>query len=146
MWPGRFETLAYGRGMLPNVRENPARLLLLFPYLVSLGIRLRELAGEYDLVNVHFLIPQGLAARIFGVRAVVSIHGSDVSLGRAGLGRLLLGFALSQARAVTANSRATARRVEGLVPKMNTDGADAGWVEARPPKAKRSSSSPLDIS
>jgi glycosyltransferase involved in cell wall biosynthesis len=115
-WPERLQTLAYGRGMLPNVLENPLLLVLALPYLVSLGMRTRRLARGHDVVNAHFLIPQGLAAGLFGVRAVVSLHGSDADLPLGRAGRCVLRLVLSHAAAVTANSQQTARRAGGIVP------------------------------
>lgn len=115
-WPACLQTLAYGQGMLPNVRQRPLRLLLLAPYVAALGMRLRVLSKRHDVVNAHFLIPQGVVARLFGVGAVVSLHGSDVNLRLGTIGRRLIRFALSGAPALTANSRATAARIEGVIP------------------------------
>jgi glycosyltransferase involved in cell wall biosynthesis len=115
-WPAYAESLAYGRGMLHNVRQHPVRLLLTAPYILALGMRMRALRASHDVVNAHFLIPQAIAARIFGVRTVVSLHGSDVNLSLAGMGRHLIRFGLSRATAVTANSAATAARIAGLLP------------------------------
>ena len=115
-WPACAESLAYGRGMLYNVRQNPLRLLLAVPYVLALGVRMRALQGSHDVVNAHFLIPQAITARIFGVRAVITLHGSDVNLALGGMGRRLIRFGLSRAAAVTANSAATAAKTAGLFP------------------------------
>ncbi len=115
-WPEWVQTLAYGGGMLPNVRQNPLRLALVVPYILALGMRMKKLRARYDIINAHFLIPQGITARLFGIRAVISLHGSDVNLNLGGMGGRLFGWILSRASAVTANSRATAQRIAGLVP------------------------------
>ncbi|MBN2225321.1 MAG: glycosyltransferase family 4 protein [Deltaproteobacteria bacterium] len=115
-WPQSVQTLAYGEGMLHNVRRHPLRLLLVAPYVLALGMRMRSLRTKHDVINAHFLIPQGITARVFGVRAVVSLHGSDVNLDLGPMGRRLMRFGLFRAPAVTANSRATAARTVGLVP------------------------------
>ena len=115
-WPGRLQTLAYGEGMAINVRKNPMRFFLLLPYIISQGIAMRRLAKGKDLVNVHWLLPQGLVAGLFRVRSVVTVHGSDVNLGLGIPGRILLRFSLKSALAVTANSRATRRTIEEKVP------------------------------
>jgi glycosyltransferase involved in cell wall biosynthesis len=114
-WPWSLQTLAYGGGMLHNVRENPLRILLAAPYALVLGMRMRALSRRHDVVNAHFLIPQGITARLFAVRAVVSLHGSDVNLNMGAMGRRIIRFGLSRAPAVTANSAATAARTAGLV-------------------------------
>ncbi len=114
-WPESLQTLAYGGGMLHNVRANPLRMLLAAPYMLALGMRMRALLRRHDIVNAHFLIPQGVTARLFRVRAVVSLHGSDVNLSLGSLGRRIIRFGLSGAPAVTANSAATAARAAGFV-------------------------------
>jgi glycosyltransferase involved in cell wall biosynthesis len=114
-WPESFETLAYGEGMLHNVRRNRLRLFLTVPYVLALGMRMKALRAKHDIINAHFLIPQGITARVFRVRAVVSLHGSDVNLTLSGIGRRLIRFGLSHAPAVTANSAATAAKTSGLV-------------------------------
>jgi glycosyltransferase involved in cell wall biosynthesis len=114
-WPESFETLAYGEGMLHNVRKHRLRLSLMVPYVLALGMRMRALQRKYDVINAHFLIPQGITARIFRVRAVVSLHGSDVNLTLSGMGWRLIRFGLSRAPAITANSAATAAKTSGLV-------------------------------
>jgi glycosyltransferase involved in cell wall biosynthesis len=115
-WPESAEALAYGGGMLPNVRQNPLRLLLAAPYMLALGIRMRKLRAHYDVINAHFLIPQGITARVFGIRAVMSLHGSDVNLNLGAVGGRLFRWVLRRASAVTANSTATAQKVARLVP------------------------------
>ncbi len=114
-WPESIQTLAYGEGMLHNVRQKRLRLLLTVPYALALGMRMRSLRAGYDVINAHFLIPQAITARVFRVRAVVSLHGSDVNLALLGIGRRLIRFGLSGAPAVTANSIATAAKTAGLV-------------------------------
>jgi glycosyltransferase involved in cell wall biosynthesis len=139
-WPAFAESLAYGGGMLHNVRRNPLRLLLAGPYIAALGTRMRSLAKSYDVVNAHFLVPQGIAARIFGVRAVVTLHGSDVNLTLGGVGRRLIRFGLAKAPAVTANSAATAARTAGLIPadrvRVIPMGVDTGAFK-KGPRTKR---------
>jgi glycosyltransferase involved in cell wall biosynthesis len=114
-WPESLQTLAYGGGMLHNVRQNRLRMLLAAPYMLALGMRMRALLRRHDIVNAHFLIPQGFTARLFQVRAVVSLHGTDVNLSMGALGRRIVRFGLSGAPAVTANSAATAARAAGIV-------------------------------
>lgn len=82
----RFELLAYGTGILNKLRHRPL-LALLVPFffvaeVVSLARMLRR--GSVDLVNAHWLIPQGLAALSAklltrsAVPLVCSLHGGDI--------------------------------------------------------------------
>ena len=113
--PRRFRRLAYGSGMLPNLRSN--RLLwLAVPFylagmswkLILLTLRLRP-----DIVHAHWILPQGLVAafagRLIGVPTLISAHGGDAFAFRRGLGALLKHIALRLSTAWTANTQATAR-------------------------------------
>jgi glycosyltransferase involved in cell wall biosynthesis len=118
MLPEGLEALAYGGGMVANVRRRPW-LLCLVPFFLAAQIRvLRRLAPGADVVATHWLFPQGMAARLGGVFPVVILHGSDVHLvgGRGGAARFLARWTLSGASGVVANSAATARRAEDLSP------------------------------
>lgn len=82
----RFELLAYGTGILNKLRRRPL-LALLVPFffiaeVVSLARVLRR--GSVDLVNAHWLIPQGLAALCAkrlthsAVPLLCTLHGGDI--------------------------------------------------------------------
>jgi len=119
-WPERLETLAYGQGMINNVRENPLRFFLIVPFVLAQAIRLRRMARGVDIVNAHWLIPQGIAAALAAVPFVLTLHGSDVNIRFRGafgsLMRSLFRLVVKRAAAVTANSSATKRRIEEIVP------------------------------
>jgi len=124
LWPSRLQTLCYGGGALVNLRRKRSAALQA-PALVAaewFAIMRRLASGRYDLLNTHWIIPQGftgaLAARALGVPHVATIHGGDVFALR---GRLLTAFkrfALRRAEAVTVNSSATAAAVAGIAPGL----------------------------
>ncbi len=124
-WPESLETLSYGEGMLNNVRKKPLRFLLILPFIVAQGIYLRRLFKGADIVNAHWLIPQGLVATLFRVRTILTLHGSDVNLKfRGPLGYLLRSvfrFVIKGVGAVTANSIATKKRLEEVVPGVDVN-------------------------
>jgi len=79
--PDRFERVAYGHGMLPNIRENPLRALALPALAASLRRALAVETREADIVHAHW----GPTALLSGVGrshlpVVVSLHGSEVTL------------------------------------------------------------------
>ncbi|MBN1572472.1 MAG: glycosyltransferase [Deltaproteobacteria bacterium] len=122
-WPEGLETLAYGQGMINNVRKNPLRFLLIVPFVVAQSIHLRRMAKGADIVNAHWLIPQGIAAVLARVRFVLTLHGSDVNIRFRGafglLMRSLFRLVVRRAEAVTANSTATKERIETLAPGVD---------------------------
>lgn len=84
--PQRWETLAYNGGILPNLRENQLKFLLVPLFLLSqllLTIKLVR-SNRYDIIHAHWIIPQGLVAVIArhfarGQPAVViTSHGGDL--------------------------------------------------------------------
>jgi glycosyltransferase involved in cell wall biosynthesis len=81
----RAETLAYGSGMLANVKANPARWLLV-PFLLVgmiLGIRKSLRQFQPDIVHAHWWFPGGLAARLAiattkgDCKLLTTCHGAD---------------------------------------------------------------------
>lgn len=119
MRPERFEALAYGRGMVANVRRRPWLLLLAPCFMAAQALALRRLATDADVVAAHWLLPQGMTARMCGVSPVVILHGSDVHLIEGRLARFFAGWTLSGASAVIANSAATAQRTKDIAPETS---------------------------
>ena len=106
--------LAYGHGIVPNLRRRPWLALALPLFLASYVRAARRAARDADLVHAHWL-PSALPARATGMPFVVQLWGTDVALARRvpWLARRLL----RRARLVLVAS-------EALVD-------DAGWLGAR---------------
>lgn len=124
----RWETLAYGGGMLANVRQHPLRLALLPSFLTMMLLSAWRLAirNRVDVIHAHWIIPQGLVATILRLllrrtRLVVTAHGADVHTFDGIIGRALKRFVLRNADAVTAVSSALSLRVRALEPTIDTD-------------------------
>ncbi len=82
-----LQTLAYDGGIVANLKQQKWRYLLIPFFLMSQLYHTARLLrhGSYDLVHVHWLIPQGfiavLAARLFANKEttiLVTSHGSDL--------------------------------------------------------------------
>jgi colanic acid/amylovoran biosynthesis glycosyltransferase len=105
--PAGFEHfgLAYGHGVVGNVREHPARAALLPPFLVAYARAARRAASGADLVHAHWL-PSGFAAAATGRPYVLQAWGTDLELAR----RVPAFFrpVVGRARLVICPSRATA--------------------------------------
>lgn len=98
-WPQGWQKLAYGAGLVPNLRERPLRAGLLPTLLVGLGWIGAAQAMEADVVHGQW-VAAGLVGRLtrwlHGRPVVVTLRGSDLALLR-GLPdwlapRLLRGF------------------------------------------------------
>jgi len=123
-WPDRYETVCYQGGALINLRKNRANFAKL-PLLVFAewwAIARRLASGRYDLLNSHWILPQGftgvLAASSAGVPHVITAHGGDVFALNHPLMERAKAFALHRADAVTVNSSATCKGVQQIAPRL----------------------------
>ncbi len=121
LWPEALETVCYQGGALVNLRRRRSNLLKLPALVLSewLAVMRRLMAGRYDLLNSHWILPQGfvgtLAAGPLGIPHVVTVHGGDVFALRGRLLGAFKKFALKGADAVTVNSSATWDAVHGIL-------------------------------
>jgi glycosyltransferase involved in cell wall biosynthesis len=73
--------IAYGAGIVGNLRREPWRGLLLPAFLASFALAARRATRDADLAHAHWL-PTGLVAWTTGKSFVVQLHGTDVELAR----------------------------------------------------------------
>jgi glycosyltransferase involved in cell wall biosynthesis len=73
--------IAYGHGIVGNLRRRPWLVLLLPAFLVSFALAARRAARDADLVHAHWL-PSGFAALATGKPYVVQFWGTDVEIAR----------------------------------------------------------------
>jgi glycosyltransferase involved in cell wall biosynthesis len=79
------ETIAYGSGILANLRAQPFRWLLLPFFLFGMVLTLRKALQQFqpDIVHAHWWLPAGVAARIAIAttsrepKLAITCHGSD---------------------------------------------------------------------
>jgi glycosyltransferase involved in cell wall biosynthesis len=83
--------IAYGAGIVGNLRRSPWKALLLPLFLASYAHAARRAAKDADLVHAHWL-PSGLIAIVTRKPFVVQLWGTDVELARRAprLARLVL--------------------------------------------------------
>lgn len=112
--PRRWRRLAYGSGMLPNLRRNPLLWLAVPFYLAAMLAKTVVLTyrARPDLVHAHWMLPQGLiavlATRLTRIPVVVTTHGGDAFALRHAAFVALKRFTLYRAAAWTANTNTTA--------------------------------------
>ncbi len=149
--PRRWQSLAYGHGILGNLRASPLAVLQPPPFVWCQARATRALVREQgiDLVNSHFLIPQGLSSALARgpsarFRHVLSVHAGDVyALSRLPFGRALARFVVSRCDGVFAAGSHVRERLDQLlrtpsqavVQPMGADFALFRGAGARPPVA-----------
>jgi glycosyltransferase involved in cell wall biosynthesis len=121
--PAALQSLAYGGGLLANLRSEPWRALLVPGFLAAQWRALvRVLRSEsWDVLHAHWTLPQGIvgaSAMAFHrgrkPRLIITAHGSDVLRLRGWFWDALNRHALSAADAVTVVGPELEDRVLGL--------------------------------
>lgn len=112
--PERFETLAYGEGIISKLRRNPLRIFQAAFLMLGQQRALRRLVNThtFDVIHAHWIIPQGLAAvfhtRKSGLRVIGTTHGSDMLILKGALANGLKRFVLKRLYALTVVNSAMA--------------------------------------
>jgi glycosyltransferase involved in cell wall biosynthesis len=140
-FPRRLQRLAYGSGILPNLKRNPLLWLEVPFFVLSLSLALiRQLRRRRpDVIHAHWLIPQGLIAvlgkRLWKIPVVISVHGGDVFALTHPFIRTLKRCALRRCDAWTSNTRASAGAAlqddEAPPPRIIPMGVDAALFGAK---------------
>lgn len=103
-FPRRWEDLAHG-AIIENLRSRPTRWSQVLPLVLAEVLAIRRAVVEYqpDVVHLHWMVPQGVAA-LAGARRVpwlVTAHGADLYALADPLSRWLKSAVLRRARTVT---------------------------------------------
>ena len=118
--PARFETLAYGGGILPGLRSHPWRAAALFPFLIAEYAAAAKLLRtlDFSLIHAHWLVPHGIIAARFKKRDLALLctsHGSDLFALSGAFFRPFKCAALKHADAIAVVSSALRRKAETLI-------------------------------
>ncbi len=112
-FPKRWQNLAYGSGILPNLRAYPWRWVQAPFFVVAMLLSLSRLVllQRPDIVHAHWAIPQGfvalLAKLVLRIPLITTVHGTDAFAFRSGLIARLREWVIKNSDAWTANSHAT---------------------------------------
>ncbi|MDP3701022.1 MAG: glycosyltransferase [Hylemonella sp.] len=121
-WFERWQALAYQGGLVANLKRNKWRLLQL-PWLLlaqARAIRRAVARGEVDVIHAHWVLPQGLAARmaLLGLRRqprlVCTSHGGDLLGFDGGAMRALKRWVLQRAVMLTTVSQLIADKAQAI--------------------------------
>ncbi len=107
----RHYGIAYGHGIVNNLRRRPWLVLVLPLFLWSFTRAARRAAGDADVVHAHW-IPSGLPALLTGRPVVLQLWGSDVALARRA--RWVFRPLVRRARVVVCASRELAEQAAEL--------------------------------
>ncbi|HEY7178214.1 MAG TPA: glycosyltransferase [Gaiella sp.] len=99
----RHYGIAYGDGIVNNLRRAPWKALVLPLFFLSYGAAARRAGRDVDLVHAHWL-PSAIPALVTGRPFVLQLWGSDVALARRI--RPLARWLVQRARVVVCASRA----------------------------------------
>ena len=117
-FPARWQKLAYGSGIMPNLKRSP-RLWLQVPfYLLAMTLSLLRLlrVERFDVLHAHWIVPQGLigalARKIFSVPLITTAHGGDAFALQGWFSRLIKRQVVANSDAWTTNTSATSKAIE----------------------------------
>jgi glycosyltransferase involved in cell wall biosynthesis len=121
--PRRAQALAYGDGMAANLAASPRVWAQPLPYLVAQATATRALARRLavDVVNSHWIVPQGLTAAIARGRRrrfahLATLHGGDAYLlRRLPFARSVAGFVAARTDALLAVSSNVRDALDGAL-------------------------------
>ena len=116
-FPRRWQTLAYGSGILSNLKRNPLLYFQVPFFVIAMTYALIRHIRKYQpqIIHAHWVIPQGiiaiLAKYLYGVPVIITAHGADVFALRQHLFQRIKRFCLRRCDAWTSNTYMTANSV-----------------------------------
>lgn len=97
----KLETLCYPGAIVPRVKQKKARALLIPFLFAALWINVKKYEKRFDLVNCHWIIPQGIVQSFCKKKYLVTGHGADVVSLNAGPVKALKSKCLKKASGIT---------------------------------------------
>lgn len=116
-FPRRWQKLAYGSGIVPNLSHSPWLWLQVPFYLLAMLWKLLRLLRQekFDLLHAHWILPQGLIAilakTIHPIPLVTTAHGADAFALKGRLNAFIKRLVVAKSDAWTANTAATSSAV-----------------------------------
>jgi len=112
--PKKWQRLAYGSGILPNLKRNKWLYLQVPFFLISMFFSLFFLCKKIkpDVIHAHWIIPQGFIAimvgKLLNIPVIATAHGGDAFSLNASLLSRLKTSTLKRCKCWTSNTSATA--------------------------------------
>lgn len=114
-FPKRWQSLAYGSGILPNLRADPLRWAQTPFFAAAMLLELARLVRRHrpNVIHAHWAIPQGLLGLLVSIvlrtPLITTIHGTDAFAFRSGMLARVREWVIKRSNAWTANTQATGR-------------------------------------
>lgn len=125
-YPFRYERLAYGSGILFNLKRYPSAFFSIIPFMLSefVGSLTIIAKNNIHIIHTHWLVPQGLLGALFNfvfkMPHIATVHGSDLNiLKKKRLLILLCRFIVRHSDIVTVNSTFMKARLDALAPECS---------------------------
>lgn len=124
--PSKMQKIAYGAGVIPNIRGSFLAKLQLPFFLLSECISAARLIKKYkpDILHAHWLIPQGVLAAILKrthkLPFIVTAHGSDLFPLKSRVFKYFQRIVLNACYACTVNSIATKNEIAIRFPEFSS--------------------------
>ena len=122
-FPERFEKLAYGSGILYNLRNSPIVFFTIIPFVLSELFWALKIIQKHQvkIIHTHWLIPQGLIGAIIHyltrVPHIATIHGSDLNLIKNNIIlKIVCRFIVTNSDAITTNSSYMKQQLLSITP------------------------------
>jgi len=122
-WPRKWQMLAYGSGILPNLGAAPWLLLQVPFFVLSMFIAAAAImvARRPSLIHAHWIFPQGTVAvllgKLFKTPVLVTVHGGDAFALRGSVLGAIKRWTIKHCAAWTSNTKATADAVGPDLPQ-----------------------------
>lgn len=116
-FPSRWQKLAYGSGILSNLKRNPFLWLQAPFFLIAMLISLLRLIRtiQPDIIHAHWVIPQGFIATLskffHKIPVLITVHGADTFALKNRMAEKIKRFSLAHCDAWTSNTFATAHAI-----------------------------------
>jgi len=125
-FPLQHQNLAYGSGILKNIKSNMCTKIQLPIFIISEIIYTlkRLMISKPDLIHAHWSLPQGLTGiickKVVGVPCITTVHGSDVHGLQYPILKTLNRIVINNSDICTANSRTSAKMVSDIAGRKDT--------------------------
>ena len=122
-FPEKYQKIAYGAGIIPNVKKSFLAKLQIPGFLASEIKNAKSIIkkNKIDLVHAHWLIPQGIIGvmlkKKYNLPLVVTIHGSDLFPLKSHLFKSMQKMVVAGADVITVNSEVAINELVSRFPE-----------------------------
>ncbi len=123
-YPRSLQKLAYGSGILPNLKEHPWLMLQVPFFMVAMFLSACHLIIKLKpaIIHAHWAFPQGtmasLLGKLFNIPVIITVHGGDAFALQGSILLKLKVWGIKNCAAWTSNTSATAKAVGQLLPQL----------------------------